>query len=137
MEAARAQARFVRVTPMKARRVVDLIRGLDVDEASALLRFTPIAAAEPVLKVLESAVANAYDQTGAQRDSLVVGSAYVNEGPTMKRFRPGGKGRAFRIKKRTCHITVTVDDKRTAGASNDAASAEKRASAGASKGGAR
>jgi large subunit ribosomal protein L22 len=130
MEAARAQARYVRVTPMKARRVVDLIRGLDVDEASALLRFTPIAAAEPVLKVLESAVANAYDLTGTQRDSLVVGSAYVDEGPTMKRFRPGGKGRAFRIKKRTCHITVTVDDKQ-------AASANKSAAAGGAKGGAR
>ncbi|WP_129665345.1 50S ribosomal protein L22 [Phytoactinopolyspora endophytica] len=114
MEAARAKARYVRVTPMKARRVVDLIRGLDVDEAAALLRLTPIAAAEPVLKVLESAAANANDLTGTQRDALVVGSAYVDEGPTMKRFRPGGKGRAFRIKKRTCHITIAVDEKQVA-----------------------
>jgi large subunit ribosomal protein L22 len=116
MEAARAQARFVRVTPMKARRVVDLIRGLDVEEASALLSFTPIAAAEPVRKVLESAAANANDLTGTQRDSLVVGSAYVDEGPTMKRFRPGGKGRAFRIKKRTCHITIVLEEKQPAAA---------------------
>ncbi|NEE00251.1 50S ribosomal protein L22 [Phytoactinopolyspora halotolerans] len=114
MEAARAKARYVRVTPMKARRVVDLIRGLDVDEAAAMLKLTPIAAAEPVLKVLESAVANANDLTGTQRDALVVGSAYVDEGPTMKRFRPGGKGRAFRIKKRTCHITIAVDEKQAA-----------------------
>nr|WP_207782355.1 50S ribosomal protein L22 [Phytoactinopolyspora limicola] len=116
MEAARAQARFVRVTPMKARRVVDLIRGLDVGEAVALLSFTPIAAAEPVRKVLESAIANAADLTGTQPESLVVGSAYVDEGPTMKRFRPGGKGRAFRIKKRTCHITIVLEDKQPAAA---------------------
>jgi large subunit ribosomal protein L22 len=114
MEAARAKARYVRVAPMKARRVVDLIRGKDVDEASAVLQFTPIAAAEPVRKVLESAIANAYDLTGTQRDALKVESAYVDVGPTLKRFRPGGKGRAFRIKKRTCHITIVVGDKEPA-----------------------
>lgn len=135
MEAARAQARFVRVTPSKARRVVDLIRGLDVDEASALLRFTPIAAAEPVRKVLESAAANADDLAGTPRDALVIGSAYVDEGPTMKRFRAGGKGRAFRIKKRTCHITIVLDEKQ-ANAGQSAAGRGSAARAGA-KGGAR
>ncbi|AYY14740.1 50S ribosomal protein L22 [Actinobacteria bacterium YIM 96077] len=137
MEAARAQARFVRVAPTKARRVVDLIRGLDVDEASALLQFTPSAAAEPVRKTLESAVANAYDLTGTQRDTLKVGTAYVDEGPTLKRFRPGGKGRAFRIKKRTCHITIVVADKQSANGAPASARTRASAGAGGAKGGAR
>lgn len=110
---AKAQARFVRVTPMKARRVVDLIRGKSVPEAVALMRFAPQSASEPVLKVLNSAVANARyaaDQTGAAFDegALVVSSAFVDEGPTMKRFRPRAQGRASRINKRTSHITVMV-----------------------------
>ncbi|PSK99159.1 LSU ribosomal protein L22P [Haloactinopolyspora alba] len=132
---ARAQARFVRVTPMKARRVVDLIRGMEVDEASALLRFAPQAAAEPVRKVLESAAANADDLASVPRETLVVAEAYVDDGPTMKRFRPRAHGRASRINKRTCHITVVVDDEPAASKSNPASKA-KRASAG-SKGGAR
>ena len=110
---ARAQARFVRVTPMKARRVVDLIRGKSVPEAQALMRFAPQSASEPVLKVLNSAVANARfaaDQHGAAFDeaNLVVSAAFVDEGPTMKRFRPRAQGRASRINKRTSHITVIV-----------------------------
>ena len=110
---ARAQARFVRVTPMKSRRVVDLIRGKSIPEAVALMRFAPQSASEPVLKVLNSAVANARfaaDQTGTAFDetTLVVSSAYVDEGPTMKRFRPRAQGRASRINKRTSHITVVV-----------------------------
>ena len=110
---AKAQARFVRVTPMKARRVVDLIRGRRVHDAQALMRFAPQSASEPVLKVLNSAVANARfsaDQTGSAFDetALVVSSAYVDEGPTMKRFRPRAQGRASRINKRTSHITVLV-----------------------------
>ncbi|MFB9732123.1 MULTISPECIES: 50S ribosomal protein L22 [Ornithinimicrobium] len=110
---ARAQARFVRVTPMKARRVVDLIRGKSIPEAVALMRFAPQSASDPVLKVLNSAVANARfaaDQTGTAFDEseLVVSSAYVDEGPTMKRFRPRAQGRASRINKRTSHITVIV-----------------------------
>ncbi|MGH8938076.1 MAG: 50S ribosomal protein L22 [Actinomycetes bacterium] len=110
----RAQARFVRVTPMKARRVVDLIRGRQADEALAVLRFAPQAASEPVYKVLASAVANA--RHTAERDSrrldvedLVVERAYVDEGPTLKRFRPRAQGRAYRVRKRTCHITVVVE----------------------------
>ncbi|GAA5167524.1 50S ribosomal protein L22 [Ornithinimicrobium tianjinense] len=110
---AKAQARFVRVTPMKARRVVDIIRGKSVPEAVALMRFAPQAASEPVLKVLNSAVANARfeaDKTGQAFDEaeLYVSAAFVDEGPTMKRFRPRAQGRASRINKRTSHITVLV-----------------------------
>jgi large subunit ribosomal protein L22 len=110
---ARAQARYVRVTPMKARRVVDLVRGMPAEEALAVLRFAPQAASEPVYKVLASAVANA--KFVADRDSrrldvedLVVREAFVDEGPTLKRFRPRAQGRAFRVRKRTSHITVVV-----------------------------
>jgi large subunit ribosomal protein L22 len=108
---ARAQARYVRVTPMKARRVVDLIRGMKADEAAAVLRFTPQAAAEPVRKVLESAMANAENNDDLATDDLYVAAAYVDEGPTMKRFRPRAQGRAYRINKRTSHITVVVEER--------------------------
>ena len=91
---------------MKARRVVDLIRGMQAAEAQALLRFAPQAASEPVGKVLDSAVANAEQTSDLDPDSLVVSEAYVDEGPTLKRFRPRAQGRAYRIRKRTSHITV-------------------------------
>jgi large subunit ribosomal protein L22 len=103
-----AIARFVRVTPMKARRVVDLVRGREVDDALALLRFAPQAASEPVYKVLESAVSNAVTVEGLDRNALVITKATVGEGPTLKRFRPRAQGRAYRILKRTSHITVVV-----------------------------
>ena len=103
-----ASARFVRITPQKARRVVDMVRGLPVDDALSLLRFAPQAAAETVYKVLESAVANAVTTEGLDRASLVVGRARVDEGPTMKRFRARAQGRASRILKRTSHITLVV-----------------------------
>ena len=103
-----AVARFVRVTPMKARRVVDMVRGAQVDDALATLRFAPQAASEPVYKVLESAVSNATTAEGLERNSLVVTTARVDEGPTMKRFRPRAQGRASRILKRTSHITLVV-----------------------------
>src|SRR3990170_6708712 len=103
-----ASARFVRITPMKARRVVDMVRGLPVDEALALLQFAPQAASETVYKVLESAVANATTTEGLERDTLVVSKAMVDEGPTMKRWRPRAQGRASRINKRTSHITLAV-----------------------------
>ncbi|CAB4850011.1 unannotated protein [freshwater metagenome] len=106
---ARAQARYVRVTPMKARRVIDLIRGLPAAEAQAVLRFAPQAASEPVGKVLDSAIANASNNLGLDPDTLVVREAYVDEGPTLKRFRPRAQGRAYRIRKRTSHITVVVE----------------------------
>ena len=110
---AKAQARYVRVTPQKARRVVDLIRGRQATEAVAVLQFAPQSAGEPVLKVVQSAIANARvkaDQAKEPFDErlLVVQAAYVDEGPTMKRFRPRAQGRAYRINKRTSHITVVV-----------------------------
>jgi large subunit ribosomal protein L22 len=108
-----AIARHVRVTPLKARRVVDIVRGKNADEAVAILRFAPQAAAEPVRKTLQSAIANAVE--GARRSStrldesdLVVSEIFVDEGPTLKRFRPRAQGRAGRILKRTSHITVVV-----------------------------
>ena len=112
----RAVARHVRVTPQKARRVVDLIRGRNATDAVAVLRFSPQGAAEPVRKVLESAIANARvkaDLVAERFDEreLVVASAFVDEGPTMKRFRPRAQGRAGRINKRTSHITVVVAPK--------------------------
>ena len=109
--AARATARFVRVTPMKARRVVDLIRYLPADEALALLRFAPQAASEPVAKVLASAMANAENNLSLDPDTLWVSAAFVDEGPTLKRFRPRAQGRAYRIRKRTSHITVEVESR--------------------------
>ena len=103
-----ASARFVRITPLKARRVVDLVRGLPVDEALSLLQFAPQAASETVYKVLESAIANAETTEGLDRGDLVVSVALVDEGPTMKRWRPRAQGRATRINKRTSHITLAV-----------------------------
>ena len=107
---ARATARFIRVTPMKARRVVDMIRYLPADEALALLRFAPQTASEPVAKVVASAVANAEHNLRLDPAVLVVSAAFVDEGPTLKRIRPRAQGRAFRINKRTSHITVEVSE---------------------------
>jgi len=103
-----ASARYARITPLKARRVVDLVRGLPVDEALSLLAFAPQAASETVYKVLESAIANAETTEGLDRGDLVVSAAQVDEGPTMKRWRPRAQGRATRINKRTSHITLVV-----------------------------
>ena len=103
-----ASARYVRITPMKARRVVDMVRGLPVDEALTLLQFAPQAASETVYKVLESAIANAENTEGLKRADLVLSVAMVDEGPTMKRWRPRAQGRATRINKRTSHITLVV-----------------------------
>jgi large subunit ribosomal protein L22 len=106
---ARAIARHVRVSPMKARRVINLVRGLPAKEALTVLQFAPQAASEPVYKVLASAIANAENNERLDPDSLLVSEAYVDEGPTLKRFRPRAQGRAYRIRKRTCHITVVVE----------------------------
>jgi large subunit ribosomal protein L22 len=106
---ARATARYVRMTPMKVRRVVDLIRGMEAREAMSVLQFAPQAASEPVAKVLASAVANAEHNHQLDPESLIVSVAYVDEGPTLKRFRPRAQGRAYRINKRTSHITVEVE----------------------------
>jgi large subunit ribosomal protein L22 len=103
-----ASARYVRITPLKARRVVDLVRGIPVDQALSILEFAPQAAAETVHKVLRSAVANAETTEGLDTHDLVVSVAHVDEGPTMKRWRPRAQGRATRINKRTSHITLVV-----------------------------
>jgi large subunit ribosomal protein L22 len=103
-----ASARYVRITPMKARRVVDLVRGASVDDALSTLAFAPQSAAQTVYKVLESAIANAESTEGLDRADLVVSAAHVDEGPTMKRWRPRAQGRATRINKRTSHITIVV-----------------------------
>ena len=110
---AKAIARHLRVTPMKARRVVDLVRGKQATEALAILKFAQQGASEPVYKVVASAVANARQKADQQglpfnEDELYISEAYVDEGPTMKRFQPRAQGRAFRINKRTSHVTVVV-----------------------------
>ena len=104
----RAEAKWVRVSPRKARLVVDHIRGRTVPEARTVLAFTTRAAAREVEKVLKSAVANAEANHDLLGDDLVVSAAYVDEGPTLKRWRARARGRVARIRKRTCHITVKV-----------------------------
>lgn len=104
----KATARFIRVSPRKARIVVDLVRGKTVDEARQILAFTNRGIAETVEKTLNSAVANAEHNNHLRSDSLIVKAAYVDEGPTMKRIRPRAKGSASRIRKRTSHITIVV-----------------------------
>ncbi|GIH04290.1 hypothetical protein Rhe02_23570 [Rhizocola hellebori] len=106
---ARAVARHVRLSATKARRVVNLVRGLPAKEALTVLQFAPQAASEPVYKVLASAVANAENNERLDPDALLVSAAWVDEGPTLKRFRPRAQGRAYRIRKRTCHITIEVE----------------------------
>ncbi|THV35652.1 50S ribosomal protein L22 [Glycomyces buryatensis] len=106
---ARASARYVRVAPRKARRVVDLVRGLPVDEALTTLEFAPYSAAEIVYKVIASAQANAENNLGLDPESLLISEIKVDEGPTMRRYRPRAHGRAYRINKRTSHITVVVE----------------------------
>jgi large subunit ribosomal protein L22 len=108
-----AVARFVRVTPMKARRVADLVRGVGVDDALATLKFAPQAAAATVYKVVDSAAANAEGTEHLTRGDLIVSKVLVDEGPTLKRHRPRAQGRATRIDKRTSHITVVVEPRVT------------------------
>ncbi len=108
---AAAVARFVRVSPTKARRVIDLVRGKSVAEALDILRWAPQAASEPVAKVIASAAANAQNNNGLDPATLVVATVYADGGPTAKRIRPRAQGRAFRIRKRTSHITVIVESR--------------------------
>lgn len=120
-----ARLRHIRITPMKARRVVNLIRGKNAQEALAILKFAPQAAAEPVAKLVNSAIANARvkadnENVPLNEDELVITRAFVDEGTTLKRFRPRAQGRAYRINKRTSHITVVVQ-------SEDASTNEKGA----------
>jgi large subunit ribosomal protein L22 len=109
---AKAVVRTVRIAPRKARLVVDLIRGKQVGEAVAILTLTPKAASPVIEKVLKSAIANAEHNYDMDINSLIVTEAYVNEGPTLKRFRPRAMGRASQINKRTSHITIVVSEKK-------------------------
>ena len=104
-----ARASRVNVTPMKARRVIELIRNKPASDALAMLAFAPQAASAPVAKVLASAIANAENNFDLDPATLIVSRAYVDEGPTLKRFQPRAQGRAFRINKRTSHITIEVE----------------------------
>ena len=105
---AKATVKYVRISPPKARRAVDLVRGRQVEEARRILRFSPLGAAKTIEKALASAVANAEQQTGVVAQNLVVDRAWVDEGPTLKRWRPRAYGRATKILKRTSHITLVV-----------------------------
>ncbi len=104
-----AIARYIRISSRKVKIVIDLIRGKSVAEAEAILRFTPKAASEPVLKLLKSAVANAENNSNLPADGLYVAEVYANQGPTLKRYRPRAQGRATHIRKRTSHITIILD----------------------------
>jgi large subunit ribosomal protein L22 len=108
---ATAVARFVRESPRKARRVIDLVRGKSVTDALDILRWAPQAASEPVAKVIASAAANAQNNNGLDPATLVVATIYADEGPTAKRIRPRAQGRAFRIRRRTSHITVVLESR--------------------------
>jgi large subunit ribosomal protein L22 len=129
-----AKARFVRVSPTKARRVINLVRGKSVAEALDILRWAPQAASVPVAKVIASAAANAQNNNGLDPATLVVASVYADDGPTAKRIRPRAQGRAFRIRRRTSHITVVVESRPAKDArSSQSASATRARRAQASK----
>ncbi len=109
---AKAQARYVRLAPRKARDVTNLIRSKDIDEALSILRYTPRRAAGVITKVLNSAIANAENNMEMNRGTLYIDQAYVDEGPTLKRVQPRARGRRFLIMKRTSHITVVVKERK-------------------------
>ena len=111
-----AIARHVRMSPTKVRRVVDVVRGMDVNEALAVLKFAPQAASDPVYKVVASAAANAENAESLRTDDLFISQAFVDEGVTLRRIRPRAKGSASRILKRGSHITVVVEPKSEKGA---------------------
>lgn len=111
-----AIARHIRMSPTKVRRVVDVVRGMDVNEALAVLKFAPQAASDPVYKVVASAAANAENTESLRADDLFISQAFVDEGVTLRRIRPRAKGSASRIMKRGAHITVVVEPKGTKGA---------------------
>ena len=122
---ARAVARYVHMSPTKVRRVVALIKDRSVAEALDILRFAPQAAAQPLYKVVASAAANAENNLDLDRDTLVVAAAYADEGPTLKRIRPRAQGRAYRIRKRTSHVTVVVTSRPAASAGRKGAPSSK------------
>ena len=108
MAEARATAKYLRTSPRKMRRVVDLIRGQHVEEARRALRFSPLGATHEVAKLLDSAIANAEQQPGVIAENLLVDRAWVDDGPTLRRYRPRAYGRATRVRKRTAHVTLVV-----------------------------
>ena len=108
---AKATAKYVRIAPRKVRVVMDLIRGKNVQDAFAILKFTPKVGAEAIEKVLKSAVANAENNFDMNEDNLYVSEAYIDQGPTLKRIHPRSRGQAFKILKRTSHITVVVAER--------------------------
>ena len=108
---AKAVAKYVRIAPRKVRVVMDLIRGKDIAEAFAILKFTPKAGADVIEKVLKSAVANAENNFDMDVDRLYVSTAFVDQGPTLKRIHPRSRGQAFKILKRTSHVTVIVEER--------------------------
>ena len=107
----KAVARYIRISPYKVRVVLDIIRGKGYREAVAILENTPKSASAPIKKVLMSAAANAENNLGMSKDNLFVAACFADQGPTLKRVRPVSKGRAYRILKRTSHITVVLDAK--------------------------
>jgi large subunit ribosomal protein L22 len=124
-----AKARFVRISPTKARRVIDLVRGKSVTEALDILRWAPQDASEPVAKVIASAAANAQNNEGLDPSTLVVATIHADGGPTAKRIRPRAQGRAFRIRKRTSHITVIVESRPSREGGRGGASAQSASAA--------
>ena len=108
---ARATLKFARISPRKVKIVLDLIRNQDADKAMAILKFTPKAACEHLADLLKSAIANAENNHGMDVEKLYVAEIFANQGPTLKRVRPRAQGRAFRIRKRTSHITVVLKEK--------------------------
>jgi large subunit ribosomal protein L22 len=107
-EQVKAVARYVRMSPRKVRRVLDQIRGKSYRDALIILEFMPYKACEPIIKVLRSAVANAEHNNGINPADLMVSEAFADAGPSLKRFRPRAQGRAYQIRKPTCHITIAV-----------------------------
>jgi large subunit ribosomal protein L22 len=107
-EEVKAVAKYIRMSPFKVRRVLDQIRGRSYREALIILEFMPYRACEPILKVLRSAVANAEHNAGYTPAGLVITQAFADQGPVLKRFRPRAQGRAYQIRKPTCHITIAV-----------------------------
>ncbi|MDI3533695.1 MAG: large subunit ribosomal protein [Thermosediminibacterales bacterium] len=107
-----ARLRYARIAPRKVRIVLDLIRGKNVDEALSILRFTPKAASKILEKLVKSAVANAENNHDMARDSLYIAEAYADQGPTLMRFRARAMGRAARIRKKTSHITIVLEEKK-------------------------
>ena len=124
---ATAKARFVRVSASKARRVIDLVRGKPVAEALDILRWAPQSASEPVAKVIASAAANAQNNNGLDPSTLVIATLTADEGPTAKRIRPRAQGRAFRIRRRTSHITVIVESRPSRDARGSSSASATRA----------